>query len=109
MSNKLEYVGKVVNVGDIELVGTDQFHKQTFWVLETGDYAKPVAFELMGKVLEKMKPLHKGDVVKVSFNIKSREYNGRSYTNLNAWNVKVKPKTFQPDEFGIDDSEEVPF
>lgn len=109
MSNKLEYVGKVVQVGELELVGADQIQKQTFWVLETGDYAKPVAFELMGKILEKMKPLHKGDLVKVSFNIKSREYNGRAYTNLLAWNVKVKPKVMQPDEFGTSDDEELPF
>jgi hypothetical protein len=63
--------------------------KQTF-VINTGDQYNPeVAFSVFGD--EKVKNLkrHKvGDQVEVSFNLSSREYNGKYFHNLDAWKIQ---------------------
>jgi hypothetical protein len=65
-----------------------QWRKQEF-VIETGDqYPKKVLFSLMGAKIDQ-NPVILGQEVVVSFDAESREYNGRYYTNLNAWKVSA--------------------
>ena len=66
-----------------------QWAKQEF-VLEypDGNYTSQACFTAFGQ--DKVAELDKyqaGDRVKVSFNIKSREYNGRWYTDLQIWRI----------------------
>lgn len=66
-----------------------QWAKQEF-VLEypDGNYTSQACFTAFGQ--DKVAELDKyqaGDRIKVSFNIKSREYNGRWYTDLQIWRV----------------------
>ena len=63
--------------------------KQEF-ILEfpDGNYTSKVCFTAFGQ--DKVQDLDKyqvGDKVKVSFNIKSREYNGRWYNDLQIWKI----------------------
>lgn len=44
-------------------------------------------FAFSNKNMAKLDGLKKGDVVNVKWDIDSREYNGRVYTNLNGWAV----------------------
>lgn len=60
--------------------------KQEF-ILETGDtYPKKVCIAVWGDKIDigSFKP---GDSVNVSFDVESREYNGRWYTDVKAWKV----------------------
>ena len=64
--------------------------KQEF-VLEyqEGSYPAQVCMNVWGE--DKVKELDKhqvGDKVKVSFNLSSREYNGRWYTDVRAWKIE---------------------
>lgn len=62
--------------------------KKRDYVLETHDqYPRKVAFDLFGDKVDQY-PLEVGEEVVVSFDIESREYNGRWYTNLRAWKVE---------------------
>ncbi len=70
-----------------------QWSKQEF-LIETGDqYPKKVMFGLMGNKIDQ-NPYSIGQEVVVSFDAESREYNGRYFTNLNAW--KVTPVSSTP-------------
>lgn len=63
-----------------------QWRKQEF-LIETGDqYPKKVMFSLMGAKIDQNQVVVGQEVV-VSFDAESREYNGKYYTNLNAWKV----------------------
>ncbi|MFZ4796057.1 MAG: DUF3127 domain-containing protein [Bacteroidia bacterium] len=63
-----------------------QWRKQEF-LIETGDqYPKKVMFSLMGAKIDQNQVIEGQEVV-VSFDAESREYNGKYYTNLNAWKV----------------------
>jgi hypothetical protein len=58
------------------------------YVLETPDqYPKKICFNLYGDNIDKY-PVAIDDVVTISFNIESKEYNGRWYTQIKAWDVK---------------------
>lgn len=56
-------------------------------VIETdGQYPKKVCFNMFG---DKIIPLSIGQEVNVSFEVESKEFNGRWFTNLRAWKVDV--------------------
>lgn len=67
--------------------GTD-WKKQDV-ILETeGQYPKKVCVSIWG---DKINPsqLQPGNMLNVSFDIESREYNGRWYTDVKAWKVEM--------------------
>lgn len=66
--------------------------KKLNFVLETkdGEYTNTICFDIFGeeKVDNFLKFNNVGDEVVVSFNVSSREYNERWYTQTSAWMVK---------------------
>ena len=61
--------------------------KKQGYVLDTGgQYPKKVCFSLFGDKVDQF-PIQVGQDVTVSIDIESREFNGRWYTEINAWNV----------------------
>lgn len=67
------------------------------YVLETGDqYPKKICFNLFNDKIDKF-PIAINDTVTISFDIESREYNGRWYTTVRAWNVKKETENSQPE------------
>lgn len=60
--------------------------KQEF-ILETGDtYPKKICIAVWGDKID-LASYKPGDTVDVSFDVESREYNGRWYTDVKAWKV----------------------
>lgn len=58
------------------------------YVLETQEtYPKKVCFNLFGDRIDQY-PMNVGDDVTVSFDLESREYNGRWYTDVRAFKVE---------------------
>lgn len=84
----MEVIGKIIQKlnplsGTSKTTG-NQWKKQEY-VLETEDaYPKKVFFDFFGDRAEQF-PLNIGDRVRLSFDIESREYNGRWYTNIRGW------------------------
>lgn len=69
-----------------------EWNKQEF-VIETEDqFPKKVCFTLFGDKTSLIEGLSNGTEVEVSFNIESREYNGKWFHNINAWKID-KPAT----------------
>lgn len=67
------------------------------YVLETlGDYPKKVYFEVFGEERIDKYPCEEGNHVTVSFDIESREYNGRWYTTIRAWRIAIGTPAAQP-------------
>ena len=62
--------------------------KKREYVLETHDtYPKKVFFNFFGDRADQY-PLNAGDEVTVSFDLESREFNGRWYTDVRAWKAE---------------------
>lgn len=63
--------------------------KKKEYVLETQEtYPKKVHFDLFGDKADKY-PLTVGQTVKLSFDIESREYNGRWFTSIRGWQAET--------------------
>lgn len=88
-STTLNISGIVLNILPLQ-TGTskagNQWKKQDF-ILETGEqYPRKVCVCLFGDNVDKF-PLAVGQSVTASVDIESREFNGRWYTDVRAWNV----------------------
>ena len=83
--------GKIVNILNVES-GTSkagkEWKKQSF-VIDTGDQYNPnVCFSLFGDdKIAMMANYSVGQDVEVSFNLSSREFNGKWYHNIDAWRI----------------------
>lgn len=86
----MELIGKIVQVLPLR-TGTSKagnpWQVQEY-ILETlgTQYPRKVCFELFGDNVNKF-PLQVGQEVTVSIDVESREFNGRWYTSVRAWNV----------------------
>lgn len=84
----MEIQGKIIAVlPEISGVskGTGNPWKKREYVLETHDaYPKKVHFDFFGEKADQY-PLNIGDEITLSFDIESREYNGRWYTSIRGW------------------------
>lgn len=59
------------------------------FVIETQDqYPKKVCIDVWGDKVDVVKTLNINDVVKVDFDVESREFNGKWYTNVKAWRIE---------------------
>ena len=87
----MDIVGKIIQVLPLqEGVGkTGNPWEVQSYVLETQEqYPRKVCFEIFGEDRIKNNTCNVDDVVTVSFDIESREYNGRWYTSIRAWRVQ---------------------
>ena len=88
----MEIVGKIIQVLPLqEGVGksSGQPWKIQSYVLETQEqYPKKVCFELFGEERINNNRCQLDDIVTVSFDIDSHEYNGKWYTRIRAWRVQ---------------------
>ena len=83
-----EINGKVIAVLPIATgEGKNGTWKSQDYVLETGgQYPKKVCFNLLGDKIDQF-PIAIDEEIKVSYDIESREYNGRWFTTIRAWKV----------------------
>ena len=87
----MEVVGKIVQVLPLqEGVGRNgNPWKLQGYVLETiENYPRKVHFEVFGEDRIKNNPCAIDQIVTVSFDIESREFNGRWYTSIRAWKIQ---------------------
>ena len=85
----MEISGKIIAVLPLQSgQGKNGLWRSQDYVLETADqYPKKVCFNLFNDKIDKF-TIALDDTVTISFDIESREYNGRWYTSIRAWNVK---------------------
>lgn len=87
----MEIKGKIIQkldpVGGTSAAG-NEWKKQSI-IIETADnYPRKVCVSLFGERIA-ANPCNVGDNVTARIDIESREYNGRWYTDVNAWSVTV--------------------
>lgn len=89
----MEVIGKII-VALPEVSGNSKAGnpwKKREYVLETQEsYPKKIFFDFFGERADQY-PLQVGDTIILSFDIESREYQGRWYTSIRGW--KSEPAT----------------
>jgi hypothetical protein len=84
-----------------------------------GNYPKKVCVHAWGDKADAIKSMKEGQNVKVSFNVESREYNGRWFTDVKAWRIEyaeagTAPSNYQepaftPETFTNSPDNDLPF
>lgn len=86
MSFELE--GKLHKVFETEQKSAS-FQAREFVVeIQDGNYPQFVKFQCVQERTGIIDGYNEGDTVKVSFDLRGREWNGKYFTNLNAWRVE---------------------
>ena len=66
-----------------------EWKKQTFLVDTGAQYNPEICFQLFGdEKIEMLNHHNEGDQVEVSFNLSSKEFNGRYFHNIDAWRIE---------------------
>jgi len=93
----MEIAGKIVKVLALQQgEGKNGPWKKQDYILETTDrIPRKVCFSLWGEKVDQFK-LVDGLDVEVMFDLESREFNGRWYTDVKAWKVTRKQSTGGP-------------
>ena len=92
----MDIVGKIIQVLPVQegVSKTGNPWKVQSYVLETQEqYPRKVCFEIFGEERIKNNLCNIDDLVTVSFDIESREFNGRWYTSIRAWRVQQGDQT----------------
>ena len=67
--------------------------KQEFLIETQEQYPRKVIISTMNEKVAELEKFNVNDVVTVSINIESREYNSRWYTDLRAWRIQGQGQT----------------
>ncbi len=65
----------------------NEWKKQEFVIGTDEQFPRKVCFTLFNDKTSLLENMKSGDEVKVSFNLESREFNGKWYHNVNAWKI----------------------
>ena len=83
----LDITGKLLKVFESEQK-TESFKAREFVVETAGEYPQFVKFQLTQDRCAIIDNYKEGDDLKVHFDLRGREWQGKYFTNLNAWKVE---------------------
>ncbi len=85
---------------------TETFRTREFVIKHEGQYPQFIKFQLTQDRCDLIDKLDEGDNIRVSFDLRGREWNDKYFTNLNAWRVeKISQETLNlpPESFDINE------
>ncbi len=92
--------------GSVKLIFETQtfnsgFQKREFVITTKEQYPQDIKFELVKDRIDLVDAYNPGDDLKVHFNIRGNEYNGKYFVNLQAWRIEaIAPQAVEPVDFG---------
>lgn len=92
-----DFSGTIKIIGQTESVGSNGFTKRQLVVDSDEQYSQPISVDFIKDKCSILDSYKVGQKVKVYYNIRSNEYNGKYYTNLQAWRIeKIEGEQPQP-------------
>ena len=83
-----EQSGKIKEIFETQTFPSG-FSKREFVVTTDERYPQDIKFDCLKEKADMLNDFKAGDAVRVSFDIRGREYNGRYYVDLNAWKIDL--------------------
>ena len=108
-----EVTGKLIVKAETEQK-TDSFQAREFVIETPGEYPQAVKFQLVQDRCDLLDAYEEGQQIKVHFDLRGREWNGKYFTNLNAWrlskpdaedSITAQPKKANKEEPPFPDTE----
>ena len=79
--------GKIEKIFDSETKGASFQVRQFVIEVSEGQYPQMVAFQLVQDKCTLIDDYSEGDMIEVDFDLRGREWNGKYFTNLQAWRI----------------------
>lgn len=104
----MDISGKIIQLLPVQTgQGKNGTWKKQEFILETGDtYPKKVCIAVWGDKVD-ISSFKAGEMVDVSFDVESREFNGRWYTDVKAWKVVSKKSGSTGNNTGMPESTDI--
>lgn len=86
----MQIIAKLIQLLPLQTgTGKNGLWKKQDIILETdGQYAKKICISIWGDKIDE-RQLQPGNLLKIDFDIESREFNGKWYTDVKAWKIDV--------------------
>jgi len=84
----LETSGKLHKIFPTETKGAKNFQVREFVIETDGQYPQYVKFQLTQDKCDMLDNYQEGQMIKVAFDLRGREWQGKYFTNLNAWKLE---------------------
>lgn len=107
MAQNFEFTGTVKAISDVQSGISSQgkeWQKQTIVLEDSEQYPQSIVLEAFNKS-DQVAKINVGDCVKAQFNLKAKEYNGKTYQTVSLWRFDVISKcgkstdTYTPPSF----------
>jgi len=96
-----ELTGKVKLIQDPQTFASGFTKREVVVTVEDGKYSQDINLEFLQDKVGLLNSVSKGQEIKVFFDIRGREYNGRYFNSLVGWKIESK-------ESGTDDQPPIP-
>lgn len=84
-----EVIGKIIKIGETEIVGSAGTFQKRQLVVETEEqYKQKIPIDFVQDKTSVLNNFSINDNVKVSVNIRGNEYNDKYYVSLNGWRIE---------------------
>jgi len=91
-----EIEGKLVKSYDMEVKGTSSFRTREFVIETMETYPQFVKFQSVQDKCDLLNQFQEGEIIKVSFDLRGRQWQDKYFTNLNAWRIEKSSNTSSP-------------
>lgn len=91
-----EIEGKLVKIYDMEVKGTGSFRTREFVIETMETYPQFVKFQSVQDKCDLLNQFQEGETIKVSFDLRGRQWQDKYFTNLNAWRIEKSSNTSSP-------------
>lgn len=115
----MEFIGKVLYKSNQESIGAQWLAKQSISLEESNDkqYKDSIMVDFFGEKCGLIADVKAWDIVKVLFNPRAKEYNGKRYNSINWWKIEVIQKwsgaastgSTKAEPMAYDENEDLPF
>lgn len=93
----MEIEGKIKIIFDAQTFDSG-FQKREFVITTDEQYPQDIKLELYNERVSMIDEFNAGDEVKVLFNLRGKEYNGKYFVNLQAWRIEAPTGTSNSSE-----------
>lgn len=115
----MEFIGKVLFKSNQESIGAQGLAKQSISLEESNDkqYKDSIMVDFFGEKCGLIADVNPGDILKVLFNPRAKEYNWKRYNSINWWKIEVIQKgsgssstsSTKAEPMSYDENEDLPF
>lgn len=103
----MEIQGKIIKIGDTEVVGQKGFKKRQIVIKTDAQYPQSIPVDFTQDKCGWLDKYSLNDFVSVSVNIQGNEWQGKYYVGLQGWKIAISQaeksaSSFMPDRQGIE-------